>query len=396
MQQTSARLETRTDWLNRNVVAISASSFLMSFGEELWKRFIPRYLQALGAPIVAVGAYGSVKDLVDGLYQYPGGWISDRYGRRTSLLLFLFLAAVGYALYLVAPNWPYVIAGVLFVMAWSAMANPTLFAVIGDSLPRGHRAAGFTLQSLLRRVPIIFAANVGGIAIATYGVRNGVRLCLALTLILALITALVVSRIRLPRLRNEVQPSTGGRILLQPALRRLLASDILIRLCEGLSDVLMVIYATTIIGVTAAQYGMLVAVQMAVSIAAYFPAVRLADRIGRKPFVIATFIFFAAFPLAVIASSDFSSLLIAFTVGGLREIGEPARKAMIVDFSLPEFRGRTVGLYYLVRSLSISPAAYIGGLLWTLQPRIPFLLAGVVGFVGTFVFAFTVDEKHAA
>jgi hypothetical protein len=45
----------------------------------------------------------------------------------------------------------------------------------------------------------------------------------------------------------------------------------------------------------------------------------------------------------------------AFIIGGLREIGEPARKAMIVDLAEPEVRARTVGLYYLMRSLAITP-----------------------------------------
>ncbi|MEA2204952.1 MAG: hypothetical protein QOE77_1728 [Blastocatellia bacterium] len=58
----------------------------------------------------------------------------------------------------------------------------------------------------------------------------------------------------------------------------------------------------------------------------------------------------------------------AFIIGGLREIGEPARKAMIVDLAQPEVRARTVGLYYLMRSLAITPAAAIGGLLGRLHP----------------------------
>jgi hypothetical protein len=76
--------------------------------------------------------------------------------------------------------------------------------------------------------------------------------------------------------------------------------------------------------------------------------------------------------------------------------GEPARKAMIVDFAQENVRARSVGLYYLVRSLSITPAALIGGLLWSIAPKLPFIVAGVIGLVGTFVFAVTVEEKYAS
>jgi len=87
--------------------------------------------------------------------------------------------------------------------------------------------------------------------------------------------------------------------------------------------------------------------------------------------------------------------VIAFIIGGLREIGEPARKAMIVDFAKPQLRARTVGLYYLLRSLAITPAAFAGGLLWNLTPQTPFVIAGAFGIVGTLVFIMTVRGQSA-
>jgi MFS family permease len=170
---------------------------------------------------------------------------------------------------------------------------------------------------------------------------------------------------------------------------------VLIRTAEGMVDVFLVIYATNVIGVTAAQFGVLVGVQMATAIVVYIPAARLADRVGRKPLVVATFLAFSLFPGAVVLASGFGGLLLAFVVGGLREIGEPARKALIVDLALPHLRARSVGLYYLVRSVAITPAALIGGLLWTVSPALPFLVAGAIGFMGTVVFVLTVDEEHA-
>lgn len=66
------------------------------------------------------------------------------------------------------------------------------------------------------------------------------------------------------------------------------------------------------------------------------------------------------------------ALVLAFIVGGLREIGEAARKALIVDLAQPHLRARSVGLYYLVRSVAIAPAAFIGGALWRMSPALPF------------------------
>jgi hypothetical protein len=61
----------------------------------------------------------------------------------------------------------------------------------------------------------------------------------------------------------------------------------------------------------------------------------------------------------------------------------------------PGARARGVGLYYLVRSLAIAPAATVGGLLWQASPTVPFLLASAVGLVGTVVFVLTVREEYA-
>jgi hypothetical protein len=277
------------------------------------------------------------------------------------------------------------------------MASPTLFAVIGDTLPRQRRAVGFTVQSILRRIPIAVAPTLGGLAIAAYGLVGGVRLGLAATLALAVMTLGAVWRIDGPVAGDAAATNVAGvwRLLPRP-LRWLLASDIVVRTGEALVDVFVILYATNVIGISAPQFGALIAVQATTSILSYLPGAIVADRIGRKPFVIATFVAFAAFPVAVVLAHDFSTLLIAFVVGGLREVGEPARKAMIVDLVSAPVRARSVGLYYLIRCVAIAPAALIGGMLWSIAPSLPFWMAGAIGLLGVLVFTVTVDEEHAS
>src|SRR4030095_400922 len=59
------------DGMNRNVAVLAASLFGLALGEELWQAYVPAYLTALGAGGLAVGAFGSCKDLLDSAYQYP-------------------------------------------------------------------------------------------------------------------------------------------------------------------------------------------------------------------------------------------------------------------------------------------------------------------------------------
>lgn len=367
--------------------------FLLGCGENLWRRFLPKYLQSLGAPITAIGLFGTTEDFLDGVYQYPGGWVADRYGRRFALILFTSLAALGYVVYLVLPAWPLAFIGLALVMAWTSMASPTLFAVVGDALPKAKRTMGFTVQSILRRVPIVIAPTLGGLAVAAYGIRAGVRLGLAISVAMAAMTITVASRIQIPIVKDE-SPVTVRHVwrTFPASLRWLLVSDVFIRTCDGLVDVFLVLYAINIIGISAPSFGVLVATQALTTILVQLPAAKVAQRTGKKPFVTATFIAFAVFPLAVVVAPTFAWLIAAFVIGGLREVGEPARKALIVDLAAPALRGRVVGLYYLCRSLAIAPAAFTGGLLWRVSPALPFYVAAAIGAAGVCAFVITVKE----
>jgi MFS family permease len=382
--------------LERNIAAVSAAMFLLALGENLWRRFLPQYLRSLGAPITAIGLFGSAEDLLDGLYQYPGGWIADRFGRRRGLIAFIILATAGYAVYLVMNDWRLAFVALALVMAWDSMASPALFAVVGDSLPRSMRTMGFTVQSVLRRVPIVIAPIAGGAMMSGMGIRGGMRAGLVVSIGLAVLTLTVASRIQIPVSRDPapVRISDVWKSF-PPALRWLLASDILIRTCDAMVDVFLVIFSVSVIHISAPRFGAVIAIQAMTAILVYIPAARIAQRTGKKPFVIGTFIAFAVFPLGIVWSTSFAWLAAAFVVGGLREVGEPARKALIIDLAEPALRARVVGLYYFGRSVAIAPAAFIGGLLWRLSPGIPFYVAAAVGMAGVVVFAVTVSEQDA-
>lgn len=389
--------ESASFWgIERNVAAASGAVFLVGLGEELWKKFLPKYLEFLGASIGLIGLFGTAEDFFDAVYQYPGGWIADRWGRRRAFLLFLSTAAVGYLVYLVGPSPAFMFLGLALVMIWQAMGSPVIFATIGDALPREGRAMGFTIQSMLKRIPMVISPMIGGAMIGVLGLQRGLRTGLVITLALLGITVPLLSAIRLPVVPHQRAGIRGVWDSFPATLKHLLISDIVIRTCEGMADIFVVLYVTNVAGIAIARYGVLVAVQLATAIAVYLPSAKLADRIGRKPFVIATFLFFALYPISVVFARNFLSLVLAFVIGGLREIGEPSRKAMIVDFGVPQLRARTVGLYYLIRSLSITPASAIGGLLWKIRPEVPFLVAGLIGVGGTILFTATVEERDAA
>lgn len=357
-------------------------------GEELWTRFLPKYLELLGAGALGIAAYGTLKDLLDAVYQYPGGWVADRVGRGRALIVFTLLAMVGYLFYLIAPDWRWILVGTVFVMAWSSLTLPAVFAIIGDNLPQTSRAIGFGMQSILKRIPIVVAPPLGGGLIAALGLTLGIKSGLIVTLLLAAAGVVIVRRYY----RETAPPAetgVGARDIwraMDRGLKRLLVADCLARLAEGIPKVFIVLYVLNVLRLEALQFGWLTSLQMLTAILVYIPIARLADRMNRRPFVLLTFAFFALFPLALVRAASVPGLVLAFVIAGLREVGEPARKALIVDLAAAGARGRAVGLYYLIRGLVVFPASIVGGWLWTRAAAAPFYVATLVGVAGVLVY----------
>jgi len=375
--------------LERGVAALAAGLFVYGFGEELWFRYLPEYLRALGAGALAVGLFGTLKDLLDAGYAYPGGVLADRLGSRRALLLFAALTTAGFVLYLVHPSVAAIFAGLFLVMAWQSLGLPATFSLVREELSGGGRLVGFTVQSVVKRLPIVLAPPLGGYLIGRYGIGRGMRIGFAASIALSLLMLAGLAWAFRRGERPEVdapagaKSGRGGRVRLHPVLKRLLAADVLVRLCEGLPDVILVVWAIEVVRITPARFGLLTSILMATAILSYLPAAVLAERAEKKPFVVLTYAFFTLFPLAVVLSRSFALLAAAFVVGGLREIGEPARKALIVDLAAGSDPGRSVGLYYSIRGFAVAGAAAVWGALWSVRPALTFAVATALGAEGT-------------
>jgi MFS family permease len=377
--------------LERNILVLLVALVLLGLGEELWLSFVPKYLEALGAGVFVWAAYRTLKDVLDAVYQYPGGVLTDKLGRRRALVLFNLLAIFGYILYFLSRHWFWFLTGTLFVAAWSSMSLPATFAVIGDSLAKSRRAIGFSVQSILKRLPIVIAPAIGGWLLLHLGIIQGFRLGLVITIILALgalwfqQTYYVEKPVVRPPRPSGIWPTFRA---FDPGLKRLLVSDVLARFAEGMPAALIVIFATTNLGATVAFYGSLRGLQMLTAILLYIPAGKLAERWGQRPFIALTFCFFALFPLVfalytlALGGNIATFLILAFIVAGLREIGEPARKGLIVDLAGEARRGEVVGVYYLIRGLCVAAAPLLGAYLWQRSPALTFAGAAIFGIAG--------------
>jgi MFS family permease len=137
--------------------------------------------------------------------------------------------------------------------------------------------------------------------------------------------------------------------------------------------------------------GVLLVVMNVTSLVVYLPVGHWASRAGaaKKPFIGLTFVFFALFPLALAAlgGGGIWGFIAAFVISGLREFGEPARKAMITELVPEDCRTQAIGIYWSARGLGIAPASLVGGIVWALAgPRAMLCCAGAIGVLGAALF----------
>ena len=384
--------------LKRNLVILLVAIFVIGAGEELWMRFVPKYLQAIGATVLVIGLYDAMRTLVGAIYAYPGGIFVDRWGHRRAFIIFNVVSIIGYALVLLIPNWAAVIAGMFFFLSWSCFSLPATFSLVGAALDANRHSMGIGVQAVVKRLPIMIAPIFGGMLIDRFGIINGVRIGLVVSVFLSAATILLQRQLR-EEPKEKIEASDRWNFWrslreFNSPIRRLLLSDILVRFCERVPYAWVVIFAMDYIGVSGRQVGILTAIEMLASTLCIIPAAHYADRYRREPFVIVTFVMFTLFPISLLMSRSFSGLVIAFTIRGLKEFGDISRKALIIGYSDSERRGQMIGTYYLVRDLTVSTGAILGAYLWKLGPRLNFLGAAALGVAGTIFYVQTIRQSR--
>jgi MFS family permease len=378
--------------LNRNTSLLLAALVSMGFAEELWMRFLPKYLESLGAAIWAIGLFDALKTWIGAVYAYPGGLISDRLGLRKALCSFTLLSAAGYISLLISPHWASVILSAFLFLSWSSFSLPATFSLVGNSLAANQHAMGIGVQATLKRIPIILGPLAGGLLIDRLGIVQGTRFGVMVAIALACVTVAIQWQIQdAPGTRSPVQRMRFWQSVqsFSPPLGRLLLSDVLVRFCERIPYAWVILYAMDDLGLTATQFGILTAIEMVSAIVCLIPVAYLSDRYGREPFIVVTFIFFTLFPISLLMAHSFSGLCVAFVIRGLKEFGETARKSLIIGLSPEPRRGQTIGTYYLIRDCLATTAAFLGAALWSISPRTNFIGAAAIGTAGTLLYVWT-------
>jgi MFS family permease len=397
--------------LNRTVGIVLVTVLFFGLGEQLWSQFMPVYLEAQTkqlarqagdlrgvswAALWTIGVYACLRNLFEGFCYIGGGQLTARLGDRGSLILFAVLTICGYVIFLTAATPLAAVVAALLIMGWEPLSVPVTFTTVGSTVGATRQGMAFALQSIQKRLPKILGPVLAGVVLGAaerawgsseVGRVAGMRVLVAIALGLGLVS-LVIQILWMPRRKVPPPGPPAVQILrrLPPTLRSLLVAEVFTRWCDWLVREFVVLYVVLQRGAALETAGVLFAVQNLTALVTYLPVGRLTQTMGLQPFIGVTFVFFALFPLVLAWVPD-GWLVLAFIVYGLREIGEPARKALITSLLPEPVRARGVGLYWGLRSFAVCWASLVGAVVWHgFGPEALLYLAFALGCVGAGVY----------
>jgi len=413
----------------RDVLVLSVAMFAFSLGFQMTSRYLPRYMQVLGASGFVIGMFGTVGNVIGAVYPYPGGALSDRIGSRLSLTVFGLLSSLGFLFLLIAPTvgtitlagvtiepWFWIFVGLFLAQAWKSFGLGATFAIVKQSVPPSKLARGFASTEVFRRSAFLLGPLLAaGVLFAVADFQVGFQVVLAIAVVFAVVATTAQHILYEPedtaigKSFEGVDEIADDLRNLPPELRPLLVADTLVRFANGMVYVFFVIVVTDFlqVGVQIGSlaldpdvfFGVLLAIEMAVALVSMPIAAKAAETIGLKPVVALGFSVYAIFPILLIsAPANAAVVAFLFAYSGLRFAGLPAHKALIVGPAERDTGGRVAGSYYLIRNVVVIPSAAIGGAIYggftvpltdIAYPGnevLAFGLATLVGLAGTLYF----------
>ncbi len=372
--------------LGRNVVGVGFASFLTDFGSEMGTPLLPIFLRKeLHATQAALGVIEGIADSAASLLRLVSGWASDRLGKRKAFIFLGYgVAAVMRPLIgLARAAWH--LGLIRFVdRVGKAVRLAPRDALIAESCEPSARGKAFGFQRAMDNL-----GGVLGMLLAAYLLsawKGDYRRVFLLSAVPSACVLLVIAFVlrdvapKAPPARLRLTLAPFGRefrwFLLTVAVFTLgNSSDLFIlwRLSDlGLEDewVLLVWCGHTLVRMVAA-----------------LPAGALADRMGRRPLVLAGWLVYAGVYAGLGVTASLPVALVLVGIYGLYwSLAESLLRAMVADLVPAELRGTAYGMYWFTVGIAVLPASLVFGFLWkAFGPLPPFLTAAALAAAASFM-----------
>ncbi|HYU34021.1 MAG TPA: MFS transporter [Thermoanaerobaculia bacterium] len=350
--------------LGRNVLALSAVSFLTDVASDMTYPLLPLFLATtLGASATTVGAIEGAAESTAALLRLVSGWLSDRVSRRKPLVVAGYgIASLIRPLIGLARSASQVLAIRVTDRIGKGIRGAPRDALIADSVEPAIRGRAFGFQRAADHAGAVVGPLLAFALLRWGGLElRHVFLWTAVPGALAVVAVFFGVR-EVPRERKEAAKLD----LRAPLGRRFWAflAVLLVFTLGNSTDAFLLLRARDL-GIDAALVPILWALLHVVKSLSSTPAGALSDRIGRKPLLVSGWVLYAAVYFALARADAAWQAWALFAVYGIYfGLTEGVEKALVADLVPAERRGTAFGWYNLAIGVGALPASLIFGAIW--------------------------------
>lgn len=364
---------------NRTLLAVSLAVCAAFTGIGMVTPVRVLYAESRGASLAIIGAMASSYLVSNFLFQYPSGWLADRWGRKPMMMLSLFIQAGLSAVYLLISD-PLMFVILRFAEGAAAAAFlPSARALINDAIPARNRGEAFGIFSAFFNTGFLLGPAIGGILAAT-----GYASAFIGAVFFRLIAIVIVATMIHVKMRNsqetqeEVKPLSLHTLFKLPLVGAYILAfgDYLF---VGFDISLTALWMHDHLGASVVVIGLAYVAFSIPSIITSPIGGRIADRRRRSTMIL---IFgLVQVPLYIIYGLANSELLVIvfFAIHGvIYSFMQPAVDAHVASSTIPGARARIQGLYSAAGLLGGFAGASGCSFLYGLNFRLPLFAIGLI------------------
>ena len=382
------RLRSEFDFVQGNFLVMVLSWLFLDLFTELPGTYYPLYVKALGGTASTIGLIGAVQNVAVALVQIPGGYLTDKYGRRWLIASMTFVAAFAQLFYAYAPSWEWIMVGAV-ISGFCSIYRPALNAIVADSLPEEKRGMGFSIINLIASVSTTPAPLIAGYLFTLYGLVPSMRLTYKLVFVGFIVAAIFRTRLKetvetpakinLKEMLGEYPVSLRESVnvwrLVPSAAFVLFLISVITSFASGLFQPVLTLYIVQDLGIGEVELSYIMTALPVTMILLALPAGKMVDRVDKRVPIMLSFVLWGAAILLLVYGDFYRLILSMMLVGLLMILVNSATSALSAELVPQEHRGKVNGSRGFFAMIAAALGQLMGGWLYdNVSHQMPFLL----------------------
>lgn len=367
---------------NRAFLAISLSVFVSYVGLGMVTPVRILYAESRGASLATIGAMATAYLISNFIFQYPVGWLADRWGRKPVIMLSLLSQAALAGIYLPVTD-PILFIVLRFVEGIAAAGMlPSARALIIDAVPREQQGEAYGIFGAVFSAGFLLGPGIGGL-LASSGYANAFIGAVIFRLIGAIV---VLIMIRPPAQSGAVQEQTQKKRSAALPYRALFTLPLVGAYIIAFGDYLWLGFDITLtplwmhdhLGASVALIGIAyMAWSLPNTILAPFGG-RLADRKRRSLLILIFGLAQVPLYLGYGLITMMLAIIVLFAIhGAVYAFIQPAVDSYVASWSDSDVRARVQGMYSTIGLIGSFLGASGLTALYNLNFRLPMITMGL-------------------